>query len=66
MDEKYQLIYLEGKPVLKTTINGSEVTVKFAVTPQPKVKENIIEILTSCYEGRLLEAMERSRNREAV
>ena len=44
----------KGKePVIKTMIKGSEVTVRFINTPQPQVKDNIIEILTSCYEGRV-------------
>lgn len=47
------LIYEDKKPVLKTTINGSEISVRFTDTPQPNVKGNIVEILTSCYEGRV-------------
>ena len=51
------LIHADKKPVLKTTINGSEISVRFTDTPQPQVKDNIIEILTSCYEGRVQREM---------
>lgn len=51
-----ELIYVDNKPVLKGTINGSKVTVCFADKPNPKVKDNIIEILTSCFEQKVQES----------
>ena len=58
------LVYEDNKPVLKTTINGSEVIVRFTDTPQPNVKETIIEMLTSCYERRVQGAIKASMKRE--
>lgn len=47
------LPYENDQPVLHEIVQGSEVTIRFTDGPQPHVKENIMEILTSCYESRL-------------
>ena len=57
------LLYIGKEPVFKTTIKGSEISVRFTDTPQPQVKDNIIEILTSCYEGRVQEQMKGAAER---
>ena len=44
-----------SKPVLRETVHGSEVTIRFADKPQSGLKDTVIEILTSCYESRIQE-----------
>ncbi len=63
---KNQVVYINKKPIIRTMINGSEVFVKFADAPQPKVKDNIIEILTACYEGKVQDALGGISKRETA
>ena len=51
------IINNEGKTILKTNIQGSEITVRFSGKPNPQVKDNIVEILTSCYDWRVQTAL---------
>ena len=48
-----ELYFSKNKPVIKTKIDGSEISIRFSDKHKSKVKENIIEILTLCYEKRI-------------
>lgn len=48
-----ELYFSKNKPVIKTKINGSEISIRFSDKYQQNIKENIIEILTLCYEKRV-------------
>lgn len=53
-----RLTYEYGKPVLVDRINGADITIRFSKKPSSAVKDNILEILTSCYEQRVQNALE--------
>ncbi len=48
-----RLTYEYGKPVLLDRINGADITIRFSDQSPSVVKDNILEILTSCYEQRV-------------
>lgn len=48
-----RLTYEYGKPVFVDRINGVNITICFSEKPPSVVKDNILEILTSCYEQRV-------------
>ena len=48
-----KLVYQYGKPVIVDRINGTDIVIRFLEKSPSVVKDNILEILTSCYEQRV-------------